>query len=129
MTDREQKPQTTSQDQTSKPLESSSVKNEESKGSSSNPEQGITWNDEQTSLLEKKPPQEEKSREQQRKERKIRVRLIPIWLRVVLFFLLLLGSIIAGATIGYSVIGDGEPSEALSKETWQHIIDLVIKEK
>ncbi|QPC47689.1 DNA-directed RNA polymerase subunit beta [Mangrovibacillus cuniculi] len=129
MTEREQKPQTTSQDQTPKPLDPPSLKNEESKGSSSNTEPGITWNDEQTSLLEKKPIPEEKTREEKRKERKIRVRLFPIWLRVLLFLLLLLISIVSGVLIGYGVIGDGSPSDALSKETWQHIIDLVVKEK
>ncbi|WP_240189876.1 DNA-directed RNA polymerase subunit beta [Bacillus sp. P14.5] len=31
--------------------------------------------------------------------------------------------------IGYGVIGDGKPMDVLDKSTWQHIIDIVLKDK
>ncbi|WP_328797274.1 DNA-directed RNA polymerase subunit beta [Heyndrickxia sporothermodurans] len=36
-------------------------------------------------------------------------------------------SLILGVIIGYGVIGDGKPMDALKKSTWTHIIDLVNK--
>ncbi|MBD8004478.1 DNA-directed RNA polymerase subunit beta [Bacillus norwichensis] len=60
---------------------------------------------------------------------KIKVRLIPIWLRVLIVIFLTAISLIAGVVTGYAVIGSGKPQDALKKETWTHIIDLVNKEK
>jgi len=60
--------------------------------------------------------------------RKPRVRLIPIWLRLIIITCLLLLSLIIGAMIGYGVIGEGRALDVLKKETWQHIVDLVVKE-
>ncbi|HLU20939.1 MAG TPA: DNA-directed RNA polymerase subunit beta [Bacillaceae bacterium] len=64
-----------------------------------------------------------------KKNKRVRVRLIPIWLRIVLLLIFLAASLAAGLMVGYGVIGDGNPTDALKKETWTHIIDLVIREK
>lgn len=79
-----------------------------------------------------------KTREQVKEERKqrnteevaapevrVRVRLFPIWLRVIVIILLMAISIIVGAIIGYSVMGDGRAMDIFQLETWAHIIDLV----
>ncbi|XUX07631.1 DNA-directed RNA polymerase subunit beta [Sporosarcina sp. UB5] len=55
----------------------------------------------------------------------VQVRLLPIWLRIVLVLLLLTGAAISGAIIGYGYIGDGQPADALKKETWTHILDII----
>ena len=55
---------------------------------------------------------------------KIRIRLIPIWLRLVLLLAGIVCMATLGTLIGYSVIGDGKPFEIFDKETWTHIIDL-----
>ncbi|MFC0272335.1 DNA-directed RNA polymerase subunit beta [Metabacillus herbersteinensis] len=60
---------------------------------------------------------------------KIRIRLLPIWLRLILVLLFMILSAVLGLIIGYGVIGEGEPRDALNKSTWQHIVDLVEKEK
>lgn len=52
----------------------------------------------------------------------------PIWLRIVVVIVLTFISLIVGAMIGYGVIGDGAPLDALKIKTWQHIIDIVIKD-
>ncbi|MCE4049673.1 MULTISPECIES: DNA-directed RNA polymerase subunit beta [Bacillaceae] len=57
-----------------------------------------------------------------------RVRMFPIWLRLILIIVLTAVSITAGAVIGYSVIGDGKAGDTFKKSTWTHIIDLVEKE-
>ncbi|UII55707.1 DNA-directed RNA polymerase subunit beta [Cytobacillus spongiae] len=62
------------------------------------------------------------------KRKRIRIRLIPIWLRIVMVVLLLGASLIAGAMVGYSIMGDGKPSEIFEKSTWQHISNLIHKE-
>ena len=55
---------------------------------------------------------------------KIRIRLIPIWLRLVLLLAGIVCMATLGTLIGYSVMGDGKPYEIFDKETWIHIIDL-----
>ncbi|WP_445488846.1 DNA-directed RNA polymerase subunit beta [Niallia sp. 03133] len=59
--------------------------------------------------------------------KKIRVRLIPIWLRILLVLVLVALSASAGTVIGYSVMGNGKASDAFKKETWTHIGDLINK--
>ena len=61
--------------------------------------------------------------------KRIRVRLIPIWLRLVLVTLLIVASLLSGTMVGYGVIGSGKPFDALKKSTWTHITDLINKEK
>ncbi|KMM36680.1 DNA-directed RNA polymerase subunit beta [Guptibacillus hwajinpoensis] len=63
------------------------------------------------------------------KQRMPRIRLIPIWLRLLLVVLLLLVSLVAGAMLGYGVIGDGSPGDVFKKDTWVKITDIVEKEK
>lgn len=38
---------------------------------------------------------------------KVRLRLIPIWLRIIIVILLFLVAVVVGLVIGYSVLGDG----------------------
>jgi hypothetical protein len=59
----------------------------------------------------------------------VRIRLLPIWLRIILFVVLLAGSLIGGAMVGYGVIGDGKAMDVFEKSTWQHIVDIVMKDK
>lgn len=54
-----------------------------------------------------------------------RIRLIPIWLRVVIVLLLWFFVVIFGLMIGFSVLGDGNALDVLKWETWQHILDIV----
>lgn len=55
----------------------------------------------------------------------VQIRLIPIWLRIVLVIVLLCCAAVAGAMIGYGVLGDGSPSDVFKKETWNHIVDII----
>jgi uncharacterized membrane protein YvbJ len=80
--------------------------------------------------------QEAATREQVKKEKKttrekkkrIRVRLIPIWLRIIIVIILLGTSIMLGAMFGYGVMGGRDAKEIFEKSTWTHIKDLVNKE-
>jgi hypothetical protein len=59
----------------------------------------------------------------------IRLRLIPIWLRLVIILVVSVIAAFVGAYFGYVVLGDGKSSEVFSQSTWQHIFDLVNKAK
>jgi lipopolysaccharide/colanic/teichoic acid biosynthesis glycosyltransferase len=76
-----------------------------------------------------KKQQEEQTETTQQEEQKsgsrVRVRILPIWLRIVIVLLLLVIVIVIGVIFGYSVLGDGDASDALKWETWQHIIDII----
>lgn len=77
--------------------------------------------------LEKAKRQEVKSRRKQ--NRKLRIRKFPILLRIVVVLILLCISLALGLMVGFGVLGDGNPTDALNKDTWQHIIDIVKKKK
>ncbi|PLR76182.1 DNA-directed RNA polymerase subunit beta [Bacillus sp. V3-13] len=68
-------------------------------------------------------------KEQQEKARKtnerVRTRLIPIWLRVIIVIVLIFVCLVAGAMVGYGVIGDGKATDVFKESTWTHIIDLI----
>lgn len=54
-----------------------------------------------------------------------RIRLIPIWLRVVIVLLLWIFVVMFGLMIGFSVLGDGNALDVLKWGTWQHILDII----
>ena len=62
---------------------------------------------------------------QNKQTRWVQIRLFPIWLRVIILLVLLFVAVVAGLTVGYSVLGDGESSEVLKWSTWQHLIDII----
>ncbi|MFY4775210.1 DNA-directed RNA polymerase subunit beta [Metabacillus sp. RGM 3146] len=72
---------------------------------------------------------EELNKKEDNKERteKIRIRLFPIWLRLIIVVLLMAIALAVGAMVGYGVLGGQNPLDALKWSTWQHIIDLVEK--
>ena len=57
--------------------------------------------------------------------RKPRLRIIPIWLRIILSIVLIGGSLLLGLMVGYGVIGGGSPADVLKPETWYHILDII----
>lgn len=62
---------------------------------------------------------------QQTKQTKwVQIRMFPIWLRILIVAALLTGAVAAGLMVGYGVIGEGEPKDALKWETYQHIFDI-----
>ncbi|MBT2661550.1 DNA-directed RNA polymerase subunit beta [Bacillus sp. ISL-45] len=69
-----------------------------------------------------------KNKKTREKKKRIRVRLIPIWLRIMIVVLLLAASVVLGAMFGYAVMGGGEAKDVFEKSTWSHIIDLVNRE-
>src|SRR5699024_9475011 len=72
------------------------------------------------------------SRKQLKEEKKLlnpNRRVIPIWLRLVIVLSLSALALVLGLMIGYGMLGDGAPLDALKKETWQHIIDIVNKKE
>lgn len=61
------------------------------------------------------------------KRKPARVRIFPIWLRIIVISILAVFALAAGLMIGYGILGDGEPLDALKVETWKHLIDMVTK--
>ena len=59
------------------------------------------------------------------KRRWVRIRLLPIWLRIILVLLLFIIVIAIGLVFGYSFIGEGQSGDALKWSTWKHILDIM----
>ena len=54
----------------------------------------------------------------------VQIRMFPIWLRILIVLILLTVAAAAGLMVGYGVIGEGKPMDALKWETYQHILDI-----
>ncbi|WHY00500.1 DNA-directed RNA polymerase subunit beta [Neobacillus sp. DY30] len=74
-----------------------------------------------------KEPKGQKAQKTEMANKRIRIRLIPIWLRIVLLLIFTGVSLVAGAAVGYGVLGNGKPGDVLKASTWTHIIELVEK--
>ena len=79
----------------------------------------------QKKTLQKKNTKEAAAEEKPKRALWVQIRLFPIWLRIILVLVLLVLAAVLGVMVGYGMIGDGEPSDALKWETWQHILDLM----
>ncbi|GIN57214.1 hypothetical protein J8TS2_15330 [Lederbergia ruris] len=77
---------------------------------------------------ENKIKKQSSSKEKQSNKR-VRIRLIPIWLRLILLIIFVAASLAGGLMIGYGVMGDGNPKDVFKKKTWTHIIDVVVEDK
>lgn len=58
---------------------------------------------------------------------RVQVRILPIWARLVIIVGLVLISIVSGVMVGYGLIGNGNPFDALKPTTWTRIVDFVQK--
>ncbi|AXF56361.1 DNA-directed RNA polymerase subunit beta [Salicibibacter kimchii] len=67
----------------------------------------------------------EKHSEQKGQKRALRVRLVPVWLRLLIVLFLLFVSVIAGLVLGYSVAGNGEGFRILRWETWNDLYQYI----
>ncbi|KMY51941.1 hypothetical protein AC625_22445 [Peribacillus loiseleuriae] len=85
-----------------------------------------------TSMEEKTLTRDDFKQKKENKEqmkRKIRIRLLPLWFRVLLVTLLIVVSVVSGTIVGYSMMGSGAMVDVFKKSTWTHIFDLVYSEK
>lgn len=69
----------------------------------------------------------QKSEAEEKAPKKGRRRVLPIWLRIILVLLFSAAALLIGLMVGYGVIGDGNPTDALEMDTWRHIWDIVTK--
>ena len=83
----------------------------------------------QKKIAQKKEKDAKKEQKLDKKIKKFRKRLIPIWLRIILVVLFSAVALAVGLMVGYGIIGEGEPMDALKWSTWEHIRDIVFKEE
>ncbi len=80
---------------------------------------------EQSRIERRKAAAKERRIEKKARRRRPRIRLIPIWLRFIIAVVLIGGSFLLGLIVGYGVIGDGDPAEAVKPHIWYHILDMI----
>lgn len=69
-------------------------------------------------------------RQKKQLKKQARVRIFPIWLRLIVIVILCFVGLSAGAMIGYGVIGKGgSPFDVFHKDVWLHIYNLVYQKK
>lgn len=68
---------------------------------------------------------EKKKQKRQRTKAPIR-RIFPIWLRLIVIFLLTVFALILGMVVGYTMLGDGtDPLEVLTFDFWKRVLDII----
>ena len=67
-------------------------------------------------------------KKKQNQDSKIRIRLVPLWARIIIVLVLTMMALAGGTMVGYSVMGDGKAMDVFKKSTWTHIVDLVNKD-
>ncbi|HSI68194.1 MAG TPA: DNA-directed RNA polymerase subunit beta [Planococcus sp. (in: firmicutes)] len=78
-----------------------------------------------TNLPSKAEIKEHSKKEEPKKTLWVQVRLFPIWLRILLVLAVIVVAAMLGVMVGYGIIGDGEPKDALRWSTWRHIWDIM----
>lgn len=71
--------------------------------------------------------EEHNSKKKSEASKKGRRRILPIWLRIILVLLFSAAALLIGLMVGYGVIGEGKPMDALEMDTWRHIWNIVTK--
>ncbi|HJV17347.1 MAG TPA: DNA-directed RNA polymerase subunit beta [Bacillales bacterium] len=79
------------------------------------------------SKIEPKEAKQGSKAEQLDTTKRIKIRLVPIWLRIVILVCLIVISTTAGALVGYGPLGGGKATDVLKESTWTHIVELVEK--
>ncbi|MDG5787284.1 DNA-directed RNA polymerase subunit beta [Evansella sp. AB-P1] len=72
--------------------------------------------------------EKEKAKEKEASVKKVkrgRIRIIPVWIRVVFVLALFAGSLIVGVMVGFGIVGEGEPMDVLNRDTWYQLYDLI----
>ncbi len=71
--------------------------------------------------------------EMRKKERKttrqLKVRVFPIWLRLIVIVVFCAAALVGGAMVGYGIIGKGNPMDVFNMDTWTHIRDIIYAKK
>lgn len=69
--------------------------------------------------------QKKKKRKEKRAKWPIR-RIFPIWLRLIIVFLLAVFALILGMVVGYTILGDGTDAlEVLTFDFWKRVLDMI----
>ena len=79
--------------------------------------------------LNEKQQDEAETTKSKKRFKRYRTRRFPIYLRIIVVLVLLIISLLLGLIVGYAFFGDGSVTDALKIDTYQHIFDIVNKEK
>lgn len=72
--------------------------------------------------------EEESGKKKKKREKKGRLRIFPVWLKIIFSLVLFVVAFGGGLMFGYGIVGDGEPRDALEKETWYGIYDFIFED-
>lgn len=54
-----------------------------------------------------------------------RVRLVPIWARLLITLVLFVFSLVAGLLVGYALVGEGDSLHILTLDIWQGLYEFI----
>ena len=85
----------------------------------------VTEQEKQTQAKKQKRITRHEEKKRKRTKWPIR-RIFPIWLRLIIVFLLAVFALILGMVVGYTILGDGTDAlEVLTFDFWKRVLDMI----
>ena len=85
----------------------------------------VTEQEKQTQAKKQKRITRHEEKNRKRTKWPIR-RIFPIWLRLIIVFLLAVFALILGMVVGYTILGDGTDAlEVLTFDFWKRVLDMI----
>ncbi|MGY4688438.1 DNA-directed RNA polymerase subunit beta [Salibacterium sp. K-3] len=92
----------------------------------------MTYNEETSHPQSRQERRQEKKNEENNEHsaskkgrKRERVRMVPIWARLVIVLAVLILSLIGGLLTGYALVGDGNGLEVLRWGNWERLIEFI----
>ena len=80
---------------------------------------------EATVTLDKAPNEATTDQAAVQNGKKTKLRAFPLWLRVIVFIVVLVAVVLLGLWIGYSLLGGGDAADVFKLGTWEHILNIM----
>ncbi|MFD2707033.1 DNA-directed RNA polymerase subunit beta [Salibacterium lacus] len=75
--------------------------------------------------LEKEQEEKDAGSVSKKERRKERIRMVPIWARLLIILAVLILSLLGGLVTGYAIVGEGNGLEVLRWGSWERMFEFI----
>ncbi|SFQ27317.1 DNA-directed RNA polymerase subunit beta [Salibacterium halotolerans] len=92
----------------------------------------MTYNEETTQSQSRQERRQEKEQEgkdstaaSKKERRRERIRMVPIWARLLIVLAVFVLSLLAGLVTGYTIVGEGNGLDVLKWGSWERLLEFI----